>query len=136
VSELPTIEPVPNAETEPFWAAAADGRLVLPRCDACATVVWYPRRWCPVCHHHGVSWFDATGHGTVYSFTVVRQAAGVWKDVVPYVIASVELDEGPRLLTNLVDVDPESVRVGDEVSVVFDRSPDGAGVPRFAPITR
>jgi uncharacterized OB-fold protein len=136
VSRLPTLEPVRTLETEPFWASADEGRLVLPRCDACEAVIWYPRRWCPMCHQHGVSWFEATGHGTVYSFTVVRQAGGDWQEAVPYVIAFVELDEGPRVLTNVVDVDPDTVRVGDEVSVVFDRHPAGAAVPRFAPVGR
>ncbi len=136
MSELPTLEPERTLETEPFWAAAAEGRLVLPRCDSCQAVVWYPRRFCPVCHRFGVSWFDATGHGTVYSFTVVRQAGGDWKAVVPYVIAYVELDEGPRVLTNLVDVDPDAVRVGDEVTVAFDPAPEGGAVPRFRPARR
>ena len=133
MSALPTPEPVPSLETDPFWEAAADGRLVLPRCDACDSVIWYPRRFCPVCHPSGVSWFEASGRGTVYSFTVVRKGRGPWGEVAPYVIAYVELDEGPRILTNLVEVDPESVVVGMAVSVVFDPTPEGRAIPRFAP---
>jgi uncharacterized OB-fold protein len=83
----------------------------------------------------GVSWFEATGRGTIYSFTVVRQAFGDWKPFVPYVIAYVELDEGPRVLTNIVDCDPERVAIGDTVQLAIDRSPDGSGVYRFAPVT-
>jgi uncharacterized OB-fold protein len=133
-AHLPTAEPSPTLETEPFWRACTEGTLRLPRCNACDAVVWYPRRFCPQCHRaDDLSWFDASGHGTVYSFTVVRRAPDPWKDAVPYVIAYVELDEGPRVLTNIVGCDPEAVAIGQSVDVVFDRSPEGAGVYRFTP---
>jgi uncharacterized OB-fold protein len=132
---LPTTAPTQGRETKPFWEALADDRLVLPRCDDCGHVVWYPRQFCPMCHTMGVSWFDASGRGTIYSFTVVRQAYGEWKPFVPYVIAYVELQEGPRVLTNIVDCDVESVAIGDQVELVVDRSPEDAGVYRFAPVT-
>jgi uncharacterized OB-fold protein len=131
---LPTTEPSPTLETEPFWQAAADGKLLLPRCNSCDAVIWYPRRFCPSCHRvDDVSWFEASGRGTVYSFTVVRQAPGPWKAAVPYVIAYVELDEGPRILTNVVGCDADDVSIGQRVETVFDRSPEGAGVYRFTP---
>ena len=133
MSGLPVPEPFPNLETEPFWDGAAEGRLVLPRCDACGTVIWYPRRFCPSCHTSSVSWFDASGRGTVYSFTVVRKAPGAWTGAAPYVIAYVELEEGPRVLTNVVDVDPSSVEVGMAVTVRFDTTPEGKAIPRFVP---
>ena len=136
-SGLPTSEPVVSLETEPFWAAADEGRLVLPRCDACDTVIWYPRRFCPVCHTSAVSWFDASGRGTVYSFTIVRKGQGKWADVAPYVIAYVELDEGPRVLTNIVGTDPAEVRIGLPVVADFATSERDDGeafaVPRFRP---
>jgi uncharacterized OB-fold protein len=132
-SGLPTAEPSPTLETEPFWAAADDGRLVLPQCASCGTVIWYPRLFCPHCRATDIGWIEASGHGTIYSFTVVRQSMGEWKDVVPYVLAYVELDEGPRVLTNVVDCDPDVVEVGQPVEVTFDRSPEGRGVPRFRP---
>jgi uncharacterized protein len=133
MSALPTPEPVPNLETEPFWDAAADGRLVLPRCDSCGTVIWYPRRFCPSCRATSVSWIEASGRGTVYSFTVVRKAPGRWREAAPYVIAYVELEEGPRVLTNLVDVEPDAVEVGMAVAVTFDATPEGHAVYRFRP---
>jgi uncharacterized OB-fold protein len=132
---LPTDEPIRSHETEVFWDALDDERFVLPRCDNCAHVIWYPRLFCPICHTAEVSWFDASGRGDVYSFTVVRQSFGPWKDAAPYVIAYVELDEGPRVLTNVVDCDAEAIAVGDRVEVVFERSPKGAAVYRFAPVT-
>lgn len=132
-SGLPVGEPVPNEETAPFWDAAAEGRLLLPRCDACGFVIWYPRRFCPACHHHGVSWFEASGRGEIYSFTVVRRGQGVWRDVSPYVLAYVELEEGPRMLTNVAGVEPEAVRVGLAVRVTFDSTETGRALPRFRP---
>lgn len=134
-AHLPSADPTPGRETTPFWDALAEGRLVLPRCDNGGHVVWYPRQFCPVCHTMGVSWFEASGKGAIYSFTVVRQAHGEWKPFVPYVIAYVELDEGPRVLTNIIDCDPETVAIGDPVELLVDRSPAGAGLYRFAPVT-
>ena len=134
MSALPASEPMTTLETEPFWSAAAEGRLVLPRCDACGTVIWYPRRFCPACRTTSVSWIEASGRGTVYTYTVVRKGArGAWGEVAPYVIAYVELDEGPRVLTNVVDIDPDAVEVGMAVRVVFDPTPEGQAVFRFAP---
>jgi uncharacterized OB-fold protein len=134
VTTLPTPKPVPNVETQPFWDATALGMLLLPRCDACGTVIWYPRTLCPVCHSTSVSWFEASGLGTIYTFTVARRGAGMWADAAPYVVASVELDEGPRMLTNIVDCDPESVEIGQRVQVVFHDTGEGTALPRFRPL--
>ena len=131
---LPTDEPSRGRETKIFWDGLNEERLTLPRCDSCDHVIWYPRLFCPMCHTTEVSWFDASGQGEIYSFTVARQAFGPWKEVLPYVIAYVELDEGPRVLTNVVDCDPDTVAVGDRVQIVYERSPKGAAVYRFAPL--
>ncbi len=80
---------------------------MLPRCDDCEFVIWYPRRFCPACGSRNVSWFDAAGTGSVYTFTIVAKGAGAYRDAGPYVVAFVELDEGPRLMTNIVDVQPD-----------------------------
>lgn len=133
MSQLPSGDPRPNAETREFWEATREGRLLLGRCDACARVIWYPRAFCPACHSDSTSSFEASGAGTVYSYTVVRRGRGAWREVSPYVVAYVELDEGPRLLTNLVDVDPDAVEIDMRVSIRFDRSENGYGLARFAP---
>lgn len=125
-SGLPAQPPTPSLETQPFWDAAAEGRLVLPRCDACGFVIWYPRRFCPECSGRTITWFAASGAGTIYSCTVTRKGQGAWSEVGPYVLAIVELTEGPRLMTNVVGADPASVRIGAAVEVVFD-----GGLPRF-----
>jgi uncharacterized OB-fold protein len=119
VSELPVPTPSYNAEAEPFWTAAADGRLVLPVCDACGHHIWYPRSWCPVCGDEAVTWTELSGRGTVYACTVLRKGMGPWAASAPYVAAYVELAEGPRILANVVTDDPGRVRIGDAVTAVF-----------------
>jgi uncharacterized protein len=119
MSPLPTPTPRPNLETEPFWTAAADGRLVLPECDACGHHIWYPRAWCPVCGGGAVTWTELSGRGIVYARTVVHRAMGPWADAVPFVVAYVELEEGPRILTNVVTDDPEGVHIGAAVRAAF-----------------
>lgn len=130
---LPAQSPGVTLETQPFWNATRDGRLVLPRCDDCEFVIWYPRRFCPACSSRNVSWFDAAGTATVYTYTVVTKGAGAYRDAGPYVVAFVELDEGPRMMTNIVDTPPQAVFVGQRVRVVFTPTGDGTALPRFRP---
>jgi uncharacterized OB-fold protein len=132
-SELPAPAPYVSVETKPFWDATAEGRLVLPRCDECATVIWYPRQLCPGCGSTSVGWIDATGNGTVYSFTVIRKGQGPYREVAPYVLAYVELDEGPRLMTNVVGCDPDTVAIGMPVTVELAPTDKGTALPRFRP---
>ena len=133
MSDLPTRAPRRNVETDPFWDGCTAGRLVLPRCDRCDELIWYPRRFCPFCAGTDVSWAEVSGRGTVYSYTIIRRGSGAFRHAGPYVLAYVELDEGPRMLTNVVGADPESVHVGQPVHVVFDDTGDGEAIPRFAP---
>lgn len=136
-SGLPVPEPAVTPETEPYWTAAAEGRFVLPRCRTCATVIWYPRGLCTACGSTDVEWTEASGRGVVYTATVVHRGEGAYREAAPYVLAYVELAEGPRVLTNVVGADPGDVHVGQEVQVVFDHSEgeDGGGhaLPRFRP---
>jgi uncharacterized protein len=135
MSEVPAIAPAVTTETQAFWDAAAEGRLLLPRCEACGTVIWYPRLLCPSCRSDDIGWFEAAGTGTVYSFTVVRKGQGPFAEAAPYVLAYVELDEGPRLMTNIVDCDVESMEVGQQVTVVFADTGKGTALPRFRPVS-
>lgn len=128
---IPTHAPSTNLDSEPFWAATADGRLTLQRCSACDTVVWWPRSLCPECSSFDLEWFEATGNGTVYSYTVVHRAPGSWGRSAPYVLAYVELDEGPRLMTNIVDCEPDAVAVDAAVRVVWHDTGEGNALPRF-----
>ena len=126
--------PVPNAETAPFWDAAAAGQLVVQRCGRCSHAQLYPRLYCVRCHAQDLAWDDATGAATVHSFTIVRRApSAAFNDDVPYVVALVDLDEGPRLMTNIIGCGPEDVRIGMPVEVSFDHVGDDIALPKFVP---
>ncbi len=130
---LPAMAPPMNPDSKPFWDATADDKLLLPKCDKCSTVIWYPREFCPACGSLEVSWITASGKGSVYSFSIVRKGEAMYGAAAPYVLAYVELDEGPRIMTNIVGCEPESVKIGQEVSVVFHDTGQGQKLPRFAP---
>jgi uncharacterized OB-fold protein len=130
---LPTPAPLVNVETKPFWDATLEGKLLLTRCNACNELIWYPRQFCPLCSSFDVGWVQAAGRGTIYSYTVNRRGQGEYRDLV-YVLAYVELEEGPRMLTNIVDCDVESLAVGQAVEVVFHATGQGAALPRFRPV--
>jgi len=139
VTALPAPAPPVNDETAPYWAALARGRLDVPVCDACGHHIWYPRSWCPVCQHDSVSWTTLSGRGHVYARTILHKAMGPWGAAAPFVIAYVELDEGPRVLTNVVTDDPGTVDIGMPVEALFvavtdpdDGSP-ATHLLRFAP---
>ena len=132
--QLPAAAPHANLETQPFWDATAEGRFLLRRCDACGLVIWYPRSLCPDCHSTETSWFEASGRGTIYTFTVVRRGQGPWAAAAPYVTGYVTLDEGPTILTNIVGCDPEQVAIGQEVEVVWHDTGEGSALYRFRPV--
>lgn len=136
MSELPVLAPPHNPEAEPFWIAASEGRLVLPVCDACRHHIWYPRAWCPVCGRESVTWTELSGRGIVYATSVLRKAMGPWAGAAPFLVAYVELVEGPRLLTNVVTDDPTAVRVGDPVRALFVPLPDLASDARAERLLR
>jgi len=131
MSELPTKAPKMSEDSKPFWDATAEGRFLLQRCTDCDTVIWWPRALCPNCSSFDLEWFDAKGEGKVYSYTTVHQSQGRWNGVTPYVLAYVELDEGPRVMTNIVDSDPADVKVDSRVRVVWDDTGEGNALPRF-----
>lgn len=124
----------PNVWTEPFWAAAAEHRLVIPRCTSCGAHRLPPTPFCWRCRSQGIEWDDHDGNGTIYSFTVVRHAViPDVKDALPLIAAVVALDgiEGGRLVGNLVDVAPEAVQIGQRVVTDWYDVRDGETVPIF-----
>ena len=130
---LPTRQIYPNLENAEFWAGTVEGRFILNRCDDCQTVIWYPRAHCPACMSTSISSFDSSGNGVVYSFSITRKGGGAWRDSGPYVLAYVELDEGPRVLTNIVGCPVDDVFIGQHVGVVFEEPIEGTAVYRFTP---
>lgn len=136
---LPAPDPVVTEETAPYWEATSEHRLVLPQCRTCRSFVWYPRGFCPRCASFDVDWVEVAGTGTVHSFSIPRRGQGAYAEVAPYVVAYVELDvpdgDGPRMITNVVDCDPEGIAIGDRVEVVFHDTASGHALPRFRPAT-
>ncbi|MCU1344672.1 MAG: hypothetical protein JWL70_938 [Acidimicrobiia bacterium] len=127
-------QPPVNPVSAPYWEAAARHELMLQRCGSCQRYIFFPRPTCPNCGGADLRWTPVSGRGIVHTFTVARRATHPgMADFVPYVIALVELAEGPRLTTNLVDVDPDDVTVGLAVQVTFLDQPDGVTLPVFAP---
>jgi hypothetical protein len=133
-SALPAPSPAVNPETREFWTATADGRLLLKRCLDCGAVIWYPRAICPQCASLHTEWFEASGRGRVYSYTVNHRGEGAYQGSPSFVLAYVELDEGPRMMTNIVGAGESELAVGLPVEVVFHDTGTGAALPRFQPL--
>lgn len=126
--------PHPSNLTRPFWEAAKRHELQIQRCQSCGHFIFYPRPLCPNCLSTDLAWTPVSGRGTLYSFTVVRQAASKrFAADVPYIFAVVELAEGPRMATNLVDCPIGEARVGIPVEVVFDDVTDEFALVKFRP---
>jgi hypothetical protein len=129
--------PSPDAETQPWWDAARDGRLLIKRCRSCGKAHFYPRPFCPRCWSDDVEWEDASGRATLYTFSIVRRNdLPPFGERVPYVAAAVDLEEGPRMLTNIVDCEHADLAVGMALEVTFRQETDEFTFPVFRPAGR
>lgn len=127
---LPEIEPF----TQPFWDAARQGRLLVQFCADCNARIFFPRRQCPECWSDNLDWLQATGKGRVYAFSVTYEGVeAAFVEDLPIILAWVDLPEGIRMQTNILDCDPDSVAIGMEVEVVFKRVTDEISLPHFRP---
>jgi uncharacterized OB-fold protein len=118
--EYPRPQPQPTPASEPFWSGLSNQQVLLQQCDDCSKWVYYPRSHCPHCLSPELIWKEVAGAGTLYSFTVARQAtAPQFAAETPQLIGVVELDEGVRLNTVMINVDPEDLKVGMKVRPVF-----------------
>jgi uncharacterized OB-fold protein len=121
-------------ETRGYWEGCDRHELVLQRCGECKRVQHRPRAICARCLSPKIEHFVASGRGTLYSFTITHQNQQPgFREACPYVLAYVDLEEGPRLMTNIVGCDPETLRIGDAVEVDFADSEKGFAIPRFRP---
>ena len=126
--------PKPSPLSQPFWDGLAAGELRLQRCDICDTYVFYPRPYCPHCLSEALTWTTVSGRGRVYTYTIVRRAMHpAFQLEVPYVFAIVELEEGPRVETNVIGCAPEDVRVEMPVKAVYDMTTAGIALLKFEP---
>lgn len=127
--------PKPTPETRPFWDAAREGRLLIQRCESCGTRYFYPRPLCPSCLSRAVHWIEASGRGRLHTFVINHRPPRGFPVSGPYVLGLVELDEGPRMMAQIVDVapDPAAVHCDMPVEVVFaDLTPE-ITVAKFRP---
>ena len=130
MSNLPT----PDPETQPYWDAARDGKLLIRRCNACKRAYFYPRDFCPHCWSEDVAWEEASGRATLYTWSVVRRNdLPPWGERVPYIAAVVDLEEGPRMMTNVEGIEPEALAIGMPLVVDFRVETDDITAPIFRP---
>lgn len=126
--------PVVNTWARPFWDAAREERLIIQKCAACGEHIFYPRIACPHCAADDLEWVEASGKGSVYSYTVVENnAPSAFIADMPYVVAVIRLEEGVQMLSNVVDCDPHAVTCDMPVEVCFERLDDEFTLPKFRP---
>jgi len=118
---------MPTLETQAYWDAAAQGKLLLKQCNDCGRTHYQPRRHCPFCFSTNTQWVQASGHGEIYTYSVENRASP------PYVIAYVKLEEGPMMLTQIVSCDPAEVHIGQAVQVTFAPDAQNQIRPYFRP---
>jgi len=128
--DVPTVDD----DTRPFWDAAREGRFLIARCRACGTAHHYPRPFCPSCWSDDVAWEQASGRATLYTYsTVFVNDLSPFAQRLPYIAAVVDLEEGPRVMTNLVDCTPDELRVGMAVEVDYRALTPDITAPVFRP---
>lgn len=123
--------PIPTKETEAFWEGCAKGKLMFQRCSGCGGVQFYPRSFCAACQGEQLEWRESKGLGAVYAVTAVYRApTPAFKKDTPYAIALVELEEGFRLMANVIGGKADDVKIGERVELCFERRGD-ASIPQF-----
>jgi uncharacterized OB-fold protein len=134
MAEPARAKPKPTPETQHFWDGTAAGELRLQRCDACANVYFPPRPFCPSCASRKVSIFKASGKGTLYSYVINHRPAAPGFTP-PYAITVVELEEGPRMMSNIIDCPqtPEALELDMKLEVAFEKLDDKITLPLFRP---
>jgi len=126
--------PNPDHETQEYWDAARDRRLLIKRCGACGRAHFYPRPFCPHCWSNEVTWEEASGRATLYTYSIVRRNdLPPFNERVPYVAAVIDLEEGPRMMTNVEGCAEEDLEIGMPLIVDFRVETDEVTVPVFRP---
>ena len=125
-------------EAQPYWDGLKENKLMLPKCDDCGKPFFYPRVLCPNCHSRNISWMQASGRGKLYSFQIAHRSLNrAFKVELPCVLAMIELEEGPRMMSNLINIkpDPNVVKCDMPVEVVFEKQNDDITLALFQPAT-
>jgi len=126
--------PTPDDDTLPFWEACREGTFLLRHCAACGEFHYYPRPFCPKCWSADVEWVPASGRARLYTYSVVHaNDLPPWPERVPYVAAVVDLEEGPRVMTNVEGCDFDEIEIGMPLVVAFKPIADDVTIPVFRP---
>jgi uncharacterized OB-fold protein len=127
-------EPKPSELSLPFWEATRDRKLLLQWCTACEQPIFYPRAACPTCQGTTLEWREATGRGEVYAVTVEqRPTLSSWRQEQPFAVALITLEEGVRMISNVIGCPVDDVAVGMAVVVSWEPLSDGRNLPQFSP---
>jgi uncharacterized protein len=133
----PLPRPLSPEMTRPFWEAAKRHELVMPRCTTCDHLFFYPRSECPRCLSNHLEWMQVSGRGRLHTYTVVYQPANAaFRDDTPYIYAVVQLDEGPRMVSNVVQCDLDAVKVDMPLEAIFDDVTPECTLVKFKPVSR
>ncbi len=128
---LPKIDELDTAE---FWAATKEKELRYQQCANCSTIIFYPRRVCSGCTNGKLEWKVSKGLGSIYTYSIVRLSYHpFFKQKLPYVVAYIDLDEGLRILSNVIEHDPETIKIGMKVSLEWEEH-ENLNIPLFKPI--
>lgn len=134
MNQLTRAEPPVLVEAEPFWDATRRQQLVLPWCTRCEEPFWYPRPVCPRCLCADIDWRQASGRGEVYALSVMHRPGNpTMAGRVPYAVALIDLEEGVRMMSNVVGIEADQVKVGMAVTVTWEALSDGRNLPLFEP---
>ncbi len=126
--------PQPDHASRHYWQSAAEGRLVVQRCTTCNRFQFYPRSLCASCAGE-TEWVDASGRGTLHTYTIIRQnRSKAFAALSPYAVGIVDLDEGVRMMSNIVDCDVDAIHVGMALEVLILRAADDVGLPFWRPV--
>ncbi|HEV7235844.1 MAG TPA: Zn-ribbon domain-containing OB-fold protein [Ktedonobacteraceae bacterium] len=127
--------PVVTEVNRPFWEGCRSGILRLQYCDQCQQHQFYPRLYCMHCGSDKLTWVTATGRGVIYSYTIIHQnKSPEFVQDTPYNVAIIQLAEGPRMMSNVVGISPQDLRIDLPVKIVLDPVTDTISIPRFAPL--
>ncbi|PKN44219.1 MAG: hypothetical protein CVU59_12210 [Deltaproteobacteria bacterium HGW-Deltaproteobacteria-17] len=128
-------KPVVNSWSRPFWDGTRQGRLLIQKCESCGQHIFYPRLSCPSCFSEKLDWVEASGRGSIYSYTVVHNnAPSAFAADIPYVVAVIRLEEGVQMLSNIVECDHEKLVCDMPVEVVFETLDEEFTLPKFRPL--
>ncbi|MCA1025936.1 OB-fold domain-containing protein [Cytobacillus kochii] len=126
--------PIIDNDSKFFWEGCEKEKLFIQQCQSCSLHIFYPRILCPHCGEENVTWVEASGEGTIYSYTIARRAGGpAFKEDLPYCVALIDLKEGVRMMTNIIDTDMEAIHCNQQVKVVFQKVGEMT-LPMFTPV--